>query len=55
MDSKLPFLSTLPDFPDDGAYTELIDEDTHWRLKHDLVEHLGSLDLPHLEVDSDDE
>ncbi|KAF5811697.1 putative harbinger transposase-derived protein [Helianthus annuus] len=40
---------------DDTAYTELIDEDTHWRLKHDLVEHLGSLDLPHLEVDSDEE
>ncbi|MFS7896217.1 hypothetical protein Hanom_Chr00s004244g01720891 [Helianthus anomalus] len=40
---------------DDTAYTELIDEDTHWRLKHDLVEHLGSLDLLHLEVDSDDE
>ncbi|KAJ0870022.1 putative harbinger transposase-derived protein [Helianthus annuus] len=40
---------------DDTAYSELIDEETHWRLKHDLVEHLGRLDLPHLEVSSDDE
>ncbi|MFS7973449.1 hypothetical protein Hanom_Chr09g00856671 [Helianthus anomalus] len=37
------------------AFSELIDEEAHWRLKHDLVEHLGRLDLPHLEAHSDDE
>ncbi|MFS7913559.1 hypothetical protein Hanom_Chr02g00143161 [Helianthus anomalus] len=40
---------------DDTAFSELIDEETHQRLKHDLVEHLGRLDLPHLEENSDDE
>ena len=40
---------------DDTVYNELIDEDTHYRLKYDLVEHLGEQDLPHLLADSDDE
>ncbi|XP_022041073.1 uncharacterized protein LOC110943644 [Helianthus annuus] len=39
----------------DTTYNELIDEDTHYRLKYDLVEHLGEQDLPHLLADSDDE
>ncbi|XP_022007526.1 uncharacterized protein LOC110906742 [Helianthus annuus] len=39
---------------DDTVYNELIDEDTHYRLKYDLVEHLGEQDLPHLLADSDD-
>ncbi|XP_022030755.1 uncharacterized protein LOC110931676 [Helianthus annuus] len=40
---------------EDTAYNELIDEDTHYRLKYDLVEHLGEQYLPHLLADSDDE
>ena len=40
---------------DDSVLDELMDEDTHWRLKHDLVEHLGIMDLPNLLVDSEDE
>ncbi|XP_022041739.1 uncharacterized protein LOC110944384 [Helianthus annuus] len=40
---------------EDTVYNELIDEDTHYRLKYDLVEHLGEQDLPHLLADSDDE
>ncbi|XP_021991729.1 uncharacterized protein LOC110888513 [Helianthus annuus] len=46
-----PIESTL----NDSVLNELMDEDTHWRLKHDLVEHLGRLDLPHLLVESDKE
>ncbi|MFS8009127.1 hypothetical protein Hanom_Chr14g01280911 [Helianthus anomalus] len=38
----------------DTLYNELIDEDTQWRLKYDLVEHLGEQDLPYLLADSDD-
>ncbi|XP_021991246.1 protein ALP1-like [Helianthus annuus] len=40
---------------EDTAYNELIDEDTHYRLKYDLVKHLGEQDLPHLLADSNDE
>ncbi|KAJ0534693.1 putative harbinger transposase-derived protein [Helianthus annuus] len=40
---------------EDTAYNELIDEDTHYRLKYDLVKHLGKQYLPHLLADSDDE
>ncbi|XP_021980626.1 uncharacterized protein LOC110876772 [Helianthus annuus] len=40
---------------EDTAYNKLIDEDTHYRLKYDLVEHLGEQDLPHLLADSGDE
>ncbi|XP_022014104.1 uncharacterized protein LOC110913589 [Helianthus annuus] len=40
---------------DDTLLDELMDEDTHWRLKHDLVNHLASQDLPHLLVDSDED
>ena len=39
---------------DDTVYNELIDEDTHYRLKYDLVEHLGEQDLPHLLADFDE-
>ncbi|XP_022039929.1 uncharacterized protein LOC110942457 [Helianthus annuus] len=38
---------------DDTVLGELMDKDTHWRLKHDLINHLASQDLPHLLVDSD--
>ncbi|XP_021986739.1 uncharacterized protein LOC110883240 [Helianthus annuus] len=40
---------------DDTVLDELMDEDTHWRLKHDLMNHLASQDLPHLLVDSDED
>ncbi|XP_022002938.1 uncharacterized protein LOC110900363 [Helianthus annuus] len=40
---------------DDSVLDELMDEDMHWRLKHDLAEHLKRMDLPHLLVDSDEE
>ena len=40
---------------DDTVLGELMDEDTHWRLKHDLIDHLASQDLPHLLVDSDED
>ncbi|XP_022002452.1 uncharacterized protein LOC110899859 [Helianthus annuus] len=40
---------------DDSVLNEIMDEDTHWRLKHDLVEHLGRLDLPYPLVESDEE
>ncbi|XP_022019685.1 uncharacterized protein LOC110919734 [Helianthus annuus] len=40
---------------EDTVYNELINEDTHYRLKYHLVEHLGEQDLPHLLADSDDE
>ncbi|XP_022031374.1 uncharacterized protein LOC110932340 [Helianthus annuus] len=40
---------------EDTAYNELIDEDTHYRLKYDLIKHLGEQDLPHLLADSDNE
>ncbi|XP_022023747.1 uncharacterized protein LOC110924010 [Helianthus annuus] len=38
---------------DDAVLDELMDEDTHWRLKHDLMNHLASQDLPLLLIDSD--
>ncbi|XP_021979865.1 uncharacterized protein LOC110875987 [Helianthus annuus] len=31
---------------DNTVLGELMDEDTHWRLKHDLIDHLASQDLP---------
>ncbi|XP_022003939.1 uncharacterized protein LOC110901416 [Helianthus annuus] len=40
---------------DDTVLGELMDEDTHWRLKHNLINHLASQDLPHLLVDSDED
>ncbi|XP_022014610.1 uncharacterized protein LOC110914097 [Helianthus annuus] len=40
---------------DDTVLGELMDENTHWRLKHDLINHLASQDLPHLLVDSDED
>ncbi|XP_022024556.2 uncharacterized protein LOC110924885 [Helianthus annuus] len=40
---------------EDTVYNKLIDKDTHYRLKYDLVEHLGEQDLSHLLADSDDE
>ncbi|XP_022008315.1 uncharacterized protein LOC110907675 [Helianthus annuus] len=40
---------------DDTVLGELLNEDTHWRLKHDLIDHLASQDLPHLLADSDED
>ncbi|XP_022030741.1 protein ALP1-like [Helianthus annuus] len=40
---------------DDTVFNKPIDKVTHWRLKYDLMEHLGEIDLPYLLVDSDDE
>ncbi|XP_035843945.1 uncharacterized protein LOC118490419 [Helianthus annuus] len=40
---------------DDTVLGELMNEDTHWRLKHDLLNHLISQDLPHLLVNSDED
>ncbi|XP_022038498.1 uncharacterized protein LOC110941189 [Helianthus annuus] len=40
---------------DDTFYNELIDKNTYYKLKYDLVGHLGEQDLPYLLADSDDE
>ncbi|XP_021979982.1 uncharacterized protein LOC110876112 [Helianthus annuus] len=40
---------------DDTVLGELMDEDTHWRLKQDLINYLTNQHLPHLLVDSDED
>ena len=45
----------IPPVFDETALEEIRHEETHFRLRFDLTEHIHAQDLPHLEPDDDDE